>query len=200
VTYTATVSPVPDGGTVAFNGLGAPSGCSAVPVNTTTGKATCQATYTQVNGYLLQAVYSGDANLYPSVSFYLLQLVASPPTTSRASVSGSSLTMTVGCTSSCSVTLTAPEPLAGGASAARFTAGKRKKPGTKTITLGTGHFRLRGKGSEKLTIRLTKAAKTYLRAHHDRVKAPVLISEKTTTGALRTTRTIKITPAKTKKK
>ena len=47
VTYTATVTPTPDGGTVAFTDNGSTiSGCGSVTVNTATGKATCQATYT----------------------------------------------------------------------------------------------------------------------------------------------------------
>ena len=46
VTYTSTVSPVPDGGTVAFEDEGSPiSGCETQTVNTTTGKATCEQTY-----------------------------------------------------------------------------------------------------------------------------------------------------------
>jgi hypothetical protein len=41
VTYTATVSPAPDGGTVAFtDGTTAIPGCGAQPVSSTTGQAT----------------------------------------------------------------------------------------------------------------------------------------------------------------
>jgi len=144
------------------------------------------------------AAYSGVPGAYTRSEGSTLEEVNSPLYPASASATASSLTMTVSCASSCSgtVTLTAPEPLAGVASAALFTAGKRKKPRTKTITLGTGHFRIRGKGFEKLTIRLTKAGKKYLRRDHDRANATVLISDKTQTGAFRTTRMIKITPAK----
>ncbi|MGH3185306.1 MAG: Ig-like domain-containing protein, partial [Streptosporangiaceae bacterium] len=59
VTYTATVSPVPDGGTVAFTDGGATiTGCGAVPVDTSTGRATCQVTYTSAGTHSITAAYS----------------------------------------------------------------------------------------------------------------------------------------------
>jgi len=79
VTYTATVSPTPDGGTVAFTdgGLGI-SGCGTVAVNTSTGQATCQATYTTAGSHSIQATYSGDADFGSSPSNALTQVVAAP--------------------------------------------------------------------------------------------------------------------------
>lgn len=64
VTLTATVSPVPDGGTVAFaNGSNAIGGCGAVPVNTTTGVANCTTTGLPVGSDSLTATYGGDGSL-----------------------------------------------------------------------------------------------------------------------------------------
>ncbi len=76
VTYTATVSPVPDGGTVAFSDNGSPiSTCTAQPVNTTTGTATCTVTYTAVGSHTIVATYSGDFFYQGSTSAALVQNV-----------------------------------------------------------------------------------------------------------------------------
>ena len=61
VTLTATVNPTDGGGTVAFTGVDASSGCGAVPLNAA-GQATCVTTFTGPLHPLLDAVYSGDAN------------------------------------------------------------------------------------------------------------------------------------------
>ena len=61
VTYTATVSPVPDGGTVAFtDGTTTITECGAQPVDTSTGKATCTVTYTSPGAHSITATYGGD--------------------------------------------------------------------------------------------------------------------------------------------
>jgi Bacterial Ig-like domain (group 3) len=63
VTYTATVAPTPDGGTVAFtDNTITLSSCGAVAVNTTTGKATCTTGYSAVGSHAIVASYGGDAN------------------------------------------------------------------------------------------------------------------------------------------
>src|SRR6202521_6152184 len=67
VTYTATVSPTPDGGTVAFTDNGTTiSGCGVVPVNTTTGMASCTTSYSVAGGYAIGANYSGDSSFATS--------------------------------------------------------------------------------------------------------------------------------------
>jgi hypothetical protein len=67
VTYTATVSPTPDGGTVAFTDNAASiSGCGAVAVNTTTGKASCITSYSATGSRAIVATYSGDASFTTS--------------------------------------------------------------------------------------------------------------------------------------
>jgi hypothetical protein len=61
VTYTATVTPAPGGGTVSFNdGAGNPATalCAAQPLSN--GSASCTVSYTSVADYPVTATYSGD--------------------------------------------------------------------------------------------------------------------------------------------
>jgi hypothetical protein len=60
VTYTATVSPTPDGGTIAFDdgGVAIPN-CGAQPVNGS-GTATCTVTYTAAGTHVVTALYTGS--------------------------------------------------------------------------------------------------------------------------------------------
>jgi large repetitive protein len=78
VTYTATVSPVPDGGTVTFSDGGGPaSQCGAQQVDST-GTATCTVAYTTADTYSITAAYSGDAS-YGASNGSLTQTVNPPP-------------------------------------------------------------------------------------------------------------------------
>ena len=88
VTFTATVSPAPAGGTVAFgdNGTVIPS-CEARPVGTSTGTATCSVTYRSVGTHPIRAAYSGDATYAPSVSTALDQSVVRANSTATSLVS-----------------------------------------------------------------------------------------------------------------
>jgi hypothetical protein len=80
VTYTATVSPVPDGGTVAFSDGGiAISGCSERPVDISAGTATCQRSYKETGNYSITAAYSGDTAYATSTSSQMIQTVNTPP-------------------------------------------------------------------------------------------------------------------------
>jgi len=68
VTLTATVTPVPDGGTVAFDdGDGTLPGCDAQPINSS-GVATCQTSSLPVGSDQLTATYSGDPSYQGSTS------------------------------------------------------------------------------------------------------------------------------------
>jgi Bacterial Ig-like domain (group 3)/BNR/Asp-box repeat len=81
VSFTATVRPVPDGGTVSFSVDGSPLG-GAVPVNTTTGQATSSSIATlSVGTHSVNATYSGDANFKPSSAPTLTQTVNKAPVT-----------------------------------------------------------------------------------------------------------------------
>jgi hypothetical protein len=76
VTYTATVNPVPYGGTESFTDGGVTiTGCGAVAVNTSTGRATCQATYGVKGSHLISAAYSGDSSYNSSRSAALNEAV-----------------------------------------------------------------------------------------------------------------------------
>ncbi|MHB8329259.1 MAG: YncE family protein, partial [Acidimicrobiales bacterium] len=69
VTLTATVVPVPDGGTMTFTDNASPiSACQSQPVNTTIGQATCTLTYTTATSHTITAGYSGDAAFTPSTA------------------------------------------------------------------------------------------------------------------------------------
>ncbi len=112
VIYTATVAPVPDGGSISFTDGGtAISGCGAVGVSTTSGDATCSVTYGAAGSRTIQARYSGDTKYAASASTTLDQVVAivSAPTAVSVSVSplavaqGGSVTYTAQVSSSSSL-------------------------------------------------------------------------------------------------
>ncbi len=76
VTYTVKVAPVPNGGTVNFFANGAPiAGCHGVAVSTTTGEATCSATYSSSDHLGVQAFYSGDARFKSSSSAVYVEVI-----------------------------------------------------------------------------------------------------------------------------
>jgi hypothetical protein len=89
VTFTAKVTPVPDGGTVTFDVDGSALGGS-VPVNTTTGQATSSSIATLTPGpHAVKATYSGDANFTPATAT-LIQAVNKAAVTTTLSSSGPS--------------------------------------------------------------------------------------------------------------
>ncbi|HEY1524056.1 MAG TPA: Ig-like domain-containing protein [Solirubrobacteraceae bacterium] len=76
VTYTATVSPHPRGGTVRFTSGGTTiKGCGAVHVNGTTGRATCSVTYHSTGARRIRATYSGAGIFARSSSSTLTERV-----------------------------------------------------------------------------------------------------------------------------
>lgn len=76
VTYTATVSPHPNGGTVRFTSGGSTiSGCGRVAVQAGTGKATCSVTYHSTGSRRIRASYSGNSSFAPSASSTLTERV-----------------------------------------------------------------------------------------------------------------------------
>jgi type II secretory pathway pseudopilin PulG len=96
VTLTATVSPVPDGGTINFSvtqGGSALSVCTApVAVNTSSGTATCQFTPTMGGAYSVSAAFSGTSDFQPSTSAPTLVVV---PIATSLSISGTSTATTI---------------------------------------------------------------------------------------------------------
>ena len=82
VTYTATVSSTPDGGTVAFSDNSAIlAGCGAVVVDISSGTASCLTSYSAAGSHAIVAAYSGDTDYLASSSSTLAESVAAPPTT-----------------------------------------------------------------------------------------------------------------------
>jgi probable HAF family extracellular repeat protein len=74
VTYTATISPAPNGGTVAFKDGGVTiTGCGTQPVNSATGVATCAASGTTPGTHSITAEYSGAAGFLASSSSAISQ-------------------------------------------------------------------------------------------------------------------------------
>jgi len=87
VTYTASISPAPGGGTVSFTDNGAPiSGCSAVPVSGAT--ATCLANPGTAGGHNIVATFSGSTGFSGSQSTTMTQVVT---TTVCATLAGCDL-------------------------------------------------------------------------------------------------------------
>ena len=91
VTYTASVSPVPDGGTVSFTDDGAPIAECPDAVVDAAGEATCTVTYTAAGSHPIVATYNGDAAFAGSVSSTLDQVVsdAPPPTPTATGLASS---------------------------------------------------------------------------------------------------------------
>ena len=79
-TYTASVAPPPDAGTVTFDDNGAPvNNCTAVPVDPTTGAATCATGPLEAGTYPITASYSGDpAYIASGISPVVDQVVSCP--------------------------------------------------------------------------------------------------------------------------
>jgi hypothetical protein len=85
VVYTATVTPTPNGGSVAFSDNGTIiTGCGAETLNGS-GVAACSPTYTSAARHTVVVVYSGDATFAASASPSLTQVVASPTSTALTS-------------------------------------------------------------------------------------------------------------------
>ena len=76
VTYTATVTPTPSGGTISFSDDGNTiSGCASVAVNPTTGEASCDVAYGVQGTRSIGASYTGDAGFTGSDAVSITQVV-----------------------------------------------------------------------------------------------------------------------------
>jgi hypothetical protein len=72
----ATVSPVPDGGTMRFLARGATiAGCAAVPVDHSTGQAVCTMRFARAGAIEIEAIYSGDPSFAGSHSAAVTEAV-----------------------------------------------------------------------------------------------------------------------------
>ena len=94
MTFTATVTPVPDGGSVAFADGGTTiAGCAAVAVDAG-GQAGCQTTYSALGAHDITAGYSGSSDYQGSGSATLRQTVTQALT--ATALASSSATSTAG--------------------------------------------------------------------------------------------------------
>jgi len=112
------------------------------------------------------------------------------------SSSGTTVTITAKCPSSspCTVTITITATEVTIVTVAR--AARKKVRRTKTVTLATGRFTIKGHSSKRLTLRLTKAGRTLLARDHGHVSAKVLVSEKVAGGSQLSTATVNIKTVK----
>jgi hypothetical protein len=156
--------------------------------------------------YYWEAAYSGDVLNVPAVSTCgseVLRVVAAATAGGGGSSNGTTVTITVTCAvTPCTVTITITiDPPATAASAARVSADKKKKKKAKIVTLASGTFKIKKKGADKLAVKLTKAGKKYLSAHHGHVKgAKLLVATKVDGHLEKTSRSITITTSKHHKK
>jgi hypothetical protein len=85
VTFTATVTPAPDGGTVSFNdGAGNPATTHCAAQSISGGAATCTVSYASVGSFAVSATYSGDGamnNFVGSASTTQTVVVTAPVVT-----------------------------------------------------------------------------------------------------------------------
>jgi hypothetical protein len=76
VTYTATVTPNPGGGSVGFTDNGTTiSGCGSVPVNTTSPEAVCDFIYQKPGDHTIGAIYSGGSGFASSSAQTISEVV-----------------------------------------------------------------------------------------------------------------------------
>jgi outer membrane protein assembly factor BamB len=153
LTFTATVRPVPDAGTVAFSdGGGTLSGCGAVGVSPATGQAACAATFPGPGTHTIVATFSGDQYYTGSRSDALREVIAlTPPPRPRATtpslsrlrlrISGSRLTLTLTASERVTLTLVVTQPARG------------RKVGRRCVR--------HAKSGKRCTLAIRKARRTY---------------------------------------
>jgi hypothetical protein len=106
VTFTATVDPIPNGGTVTFkDGV---TVLGSVPVDTSTGVANFSTSSLSVGTHSITAEYSGTTDYQPSISSPLTQTVNKRSTTTT--VFGSDTPLVVGDTVTCTVRVVDTSP------------------------------------------------------------------------------------------
>lgn len=197
-TLTGTNAPVATG-TVTYNlysnssctTLVAASGTAAVAA----GKvgASAPVTAALVPGtYYWEAAYSGDVANDPSKSACGSEvLTVTPPSElgGSGSSSGTTVSVTISCAGPCTVTVTITVP-----SESMADASARKKGKSKPLTIATGKYSSKKGGKGKLKLKLTGTGKSLLKKDHGKLKASILLSDKTAHGTFKSTGTLKITP------
>jgi len=133
VTYTATVSPTPDGGTVSFSDGGTPlSNCQGVALSS--GQAICDETYLGADSHPIVASYSGDASFGGSTSNTFNQGVSNSLTGTTTGLASSGSPSTAGQTVTYTATVS-PTDNGGGVT---FTDGGTPIAGCESVALVSG--------------------------------------------------------------
>jgi hypothetical protein len=188
-------------GTVTY-GLFTKSSCAAASeifhstVTVAAGSAAASSPVTSAladGKYYWQAVYSGNTFNKPSSSpcgSEVLNVGQATSASGGGTSNGTTVTLTISCAvTPCTVTITITiDP-----PAARDAGTARKKTHPKIVTLATGTFKIRHRGKDKLAVKLTKAGKSLLAAHHGHLKASILVADHTRGGVVKRTGTINIT-------
>ncbi len=97
-----------------------------------------------------------------------------------ATTNGETVTLNITCASfPCTITivLSAPETVNVHASSASIARSKSKKGKHRSVTLGSGKFTIKSKGSHKLAVKLSAAGRRFVRSHSGRVKITAKVSE-----------------------
>jgi hypothetical protein len=181
-------------GTPKFAGAAeATAGLASIADDSSTGLA--------VGKYYWAAAYAGNTFNLPSASTCGAEVLTVGPaatTSSSGTTTGSTVTFTISCAAACTVTVTVEVP--GGSAAGVASAGQKKKKARKPVKLGTGKLKLKKGGKGKLIVKLNGKGKSLFRKDHDKLKATLLLSTKTAHGTFPSTKTLKITKAKGKRK
>jgi len=199
VTFTATVSPAPGSGTVAFTDDGTMiSGCGTVAVSAA-GRATCSRSYARAGDHTITTTFSGNGSYAPS-SATLTQVVAGatpkggPVRLGAHRVHGSSVSVTLrcpagsgpACTIAATLTATETETISGhavtsvnGVPAAKVAAQK------KTVLLATVRVTIARGHNKTITISLNHTGKRLL-GTFKKLKAKLTIKQSDRTRATTT--------------
>jgi hypothetical protein len=97
-----------------------------------------------------------------------------------ATTNGQTITLNVSCASfPCTITivLSAPGTVHVHASSASIARSKSKQGKHRSVTLGSGKFTIKSKGSHKLAVKLSTAGRKFIRSHKGRVKIAAKVSE-----------------------
>jgi hypothetical protein len=185
ITYRATVTPAPTGGTVGFTDRGVPiTGCAATPL-TRRGPAsvvaTCSATYASASIHPIKAIYTGAGNYLGSQSPTLRQTVQPKPAIGHVTVKGRRVSVPLRCkgaTGSCTVTiaLTLIETVRGGsviAVSARSKSGATKR---RTLVLDRVTVKLAAGRHRTVTLNLNATGRKLL-ARYRRLKVALTITQ-----------------------
>jgi hypothetical protein len=163
LSYTATVRPVPNGGTVRFlQGGNTIAGCGAVPVRAPSGQAVCDAAYGTAGSREVQAAYSGNTSFVGSQSSSVTQSVRPSVTLNgQLGISSSGVSFRLSCAArsgGCQVTgtLTTSVTVTGGKLAR--TSGSRHR----TVTIGKHRMKIAAGKSGTLVVTLGKSGRAML--------------------------------------